>query len=78
MMMIVMMMMMMIVIMKINLEGSLCNLFDTIAQRLNTLSKWLKRSRIRTGRKKKKTVGLLRTCTAPEYILLISEFHTLC
>ena len=53
MMMIVMMMMMMIVIMKINLEGSLFNLFDTIAQRLNTLSKWLKRSRIRTGRKKK-------------------------
>ena len=54
MMMIVMMMMMMIVIMKINLEGSLFNLFDTIAQRLNILSKWLKRSRIRTGRKKKK------------------------
>ena len=51
---VMMMMMMMIVIMKINLEGSLFNLFDTIAQRLNTLSKWLKRSRIRTGRKKKK------------------------
>ena len=51
--MMMMMMMMMIVIMKINLEGSLFNLFDTIAQRLNTLSKWLKRSRIRTGGKKK-------------------------
>ena len=49
MMMIVMMMMMMIVIMIINLEGSLFNLFDTIAQRLNTLSKWLKRSRNRRG-----------------------------
>ena len=54
-----MMMMMMIVIMKINLEGSLFNLFDTIVQRLSALSKWLKRSRIRTERKKKKTVGLL-------------------